>query len=238
MSLSSPPREHVLLEGISWETYARMRAELEPRPIRLTYDDGRLEIVSPGQRHERDKKHLAQMLEALTEELGIPRESCGSTTWQREDLLKGLEPDECYWIQNAEWIAGRDAVDLRVDPPPDLAIEVDVTTSSLDRLRIYAMLGVPEVWRWKDDELTAYALRRDGTYRTIATSRAIPGLAVADLGPYVVAGRTGGELAWIRRFRQWVRDELRWTARDPTARGRVRSFRSSAARSPPSPERW
>ncbi|MBK8979132.1 MAG: Uma2 family endonuclease [Planctomycetes bacterium] len=208
MSVSSPPREHVLLEGVSWATYVRLRAELDPRPIRLTYDDGRLEIVSPGQRHERDRKHLAQLFEVLTEELDVPRESCGSTTWQREDLLKGLEPDECYWIQNADVIAIKGVVDLAVDPPPDLAIEVDVTSSSLDRMRIYAALGVPEVWRWKDDELTAWVLGPDRRYAPAERSFAIPRVVVAELGAFVVAGRRGGELAWIRGFRRWVRERL------------------------------
>ncbi|MBI5853599.1 MAG: Uma2 family endonuclease [Planctomycetes bacterium] len=209
------PREHVLLEGISWETYARMRRELDPRPIRLTYDDKRLEIVLPGRTHHRDRKRLGRLVDTLTELRGLPLESGGSTTWQREDLRKGLEPDECYWLQHAADVRGRDELDLRFDPPPNLAIEVDVSTSSLDRMAIYGALGVPEVWRWKDDCLTAYRLDGPGSrtprgYVEASTSLAIKGLVVADLAAWVIRARSEDETTWIRAFRTWVRN--RWGA--------------------------
>ena len=213
MPMSTLPMEHVLLEGISWQTYARMRAELDSRPIRLTYDDGRLEIMSPSATHERDKRRIGRLVEALTEERSLPLQSGGSTTWQREDLKKGLEPDECYWLQHAAEVRGRDELDLRFDPPPDLAIEVDVSTSSLDRMAIYAALGVPEVWRWQADRLTAYRLdgsssRTPRTYAESSTSLVIEDLVVADLTAWVIRARSEDETAWIRAFRAWVRE--RW----------------------------
>ncbi len=200
------PREHVLLEGISWETYARLRAELDARPIRLTYDDGSLEIDMRELRSERTKKRLGRLVAALTELLNLPLESAGSTTWQREDLQKGLEPDECYWIQNAAAVRHKEKLDLRFDPPPDLALEVDVSTSSLDRMRIYLALGIPEVWRWKDDRLTAHVRDAKCAYVESSTSLAIPGLVVAELGEWVVRARGQDETAWIRGFREWFLD--------------------------------
>ncbi len=213
MPMSTLPMERVLLEGISWQTYARMRAELDSRPIRLTYDDGTLEIMSPSATHERDKRRIGRLVEALTEERSLPLQSGGSTTWQREDLKKGLEPDECYWLQHAAEVRGRDELDLRFDPPPDLAIEVDVSTSSLDRMAIYAALGVPEVWRWQADRLTEFRLdgassRAPRTYAESSTSLVIEDLVVADLTAWVIRARSEDETAWIRAFRAWVRE--RW----------------------------
>jgi Uma2 family endonuclease len=144
-----------ILPGIHWDTYQNLVRDLESQPgMRLTYDDGILEILMPLPPHETFKKLLGRFVEVTTEEIGIEIRSLGSTTWTREDLRKGLEADGCYYIQNELAVRGKDAIDLTIDPPPDLAIEVDSTSSSMNRMGIYAALGVPEVWRFEREILT------------------------------------------------------------------------------------
>jgi Uma2 family endonuclease len=143
----------------------------------------------------------------LTEEYGLQLKRGGSTTLKRRKHLKGLEPDRCYWIANAAKMKGRRRLDLRTDPPPDLAIEVDVTRSSLDRMGIYATLGVPEVWRLDDGVLTFWVLTTDVGHLKSERSRAFPAIAPGDLLPFIMeASETEDENAVTARFRQWVRE--------------------------------
>ena len=145
--IQSPDR--VLLKNISWQTYRSLIKDFEQQPaMRLTYDRGLLEIRMPLDPHETYKKLLGRFVEALTEELGIETRSLGSRTCTREDLARGLEPDQCYYIQNESAVWNKEQIDLRQDPPPDLVIEIDITSSSINRLDIYADIGVPEVWRY------------------------------------------------------------------------------------------
>src|SRR5262245_709157 len=137
----------ILLKDINWEAYEAILKSWADRPYRLTYDQGMLEIMCPLHSHEQYGGLIGQMVVAHTEEMDIPRHSGGSTTVKREAQLRGLEPDECYWIQNERLMRGKKHFDIHTDPPPDLAIEVDITSSSLDRMSIYATLGVAEVWR-------------------------------------------------------------------------------------------
>jgi Uma2 family endonuclease len=124
---SITPSPGVLLQGISWDTYHALVQELESQPgKRLTYDNGLLEIFMPLPIHEKNKKYLARLVEIITMTLGIEICSLGSCTWNRRDLAKGLEPDECYYIQNEAIIRGKSTIDLTLDPPPDLAIEIDM----------------------------------------------------------------------------------------------------------------
>jgi Uma2 family endonuclease len=116
--------DHLLLDGISWQFYERLLEELNDRPIRVTYDNGRLEIMRPVLPHELWRKRLGIMIGLMAVELDIEMEPLGQTTFKREDLEKGFEPDECYYIQHAEAVRGKDRLDLTIDPPPDLAVEV------------------------------------------------------------------------------------------------------------------
>src|SRR5260370_39130270 len=158
-----------LFEKVNWEAYEALLKTWQDLPVRMTYDQGRLEIMSPLLSHEQYGSLLAQMVEAFTLELRIPRHTGGSTTFKQEAKERGLEPDECYWIQNEPRMRSRKEFDPDTDPPPDLAIEVDITSSSLDRMSIYADLGVPQVWRFDGDTLTMNLLPK-GTYRTTARS--------------------------------------------------------------------
>jgi Uma2 family endonuclease len=172
--------------------------------IRLTYDRGDLEIRAPST-HISSSRFFDSLVVVMTEELGLPVKSGGSTTLRRRARRRGIEADACFWIANAQPMAGRRRLNLRSDPPPDLAIEVDVTHSSLDRLSIYAALGVPEVWRLDGDTLTFHVLGAKGAYTSAAASRSFPLVTPADLLAFLQQARQAGdENAVIRLFRSWV----------------------------------
>lgn len=201
--------DHILLDGVSWETYESLLKDFErSSSIRMTYDRGSLEIMSPAKRHERRKKRIAEMVELMTLELNIPAEPGGSTTLRNSLKARGLEPDECYWIAHEAQVREREEIDLRVDPPPDLAVEIENTTNILDRLPIYAALGFPEIWRDNGERLTVGLLQPDGSYAWGQTSRAFPFLDMAAFAGFLERVPGEGRTAWMRRFREWVRVEL------------------------------
>ncbi len=158
VKIPAPEYEHVYLPGVSYDTYEALVKEIEGRRrLRITYFHGEMEIMSPLQDHERPKKLIGRMIEVLTEELGMPIMSCGSTTFKDKLLDCGLEPDECYYVQHEADVRGR-TVEVRVDPSPDLVVEVDVTTNVIDRFPVYAALGFPEIWQYVDGEILSSTL--------------------------------------------------------------------------------
>ncbi len=201
-----PERLH--LSNVDWKDYTRFLRLFAERPgHRLTYDRGELEIMSPVFEHGKDAYFLGRMVDTLSEELGNPIVGGGVTTIRRRRRQRGLEPDNCYWIANAARVAGLRRINLRVDPPPDLAIEVDVTSSSLDRMSIYANLGVPEVWRLEGDLLTFNLLQPSGDYTPVPISPSFPLLTPGDLMPFLQQARQGlgaNDSAIIRSFRLWL----------------------------------
>ena len=197
--------EHLVLEGVSWELYEHLLKVVGDRPLRLTYDNGELEIMSPLPEHEDAKIMLGSMVRELLIEQNVPQRGLGSTTFRRQLKKKGLEPDECFYIQNQPKIAGKRRINLDRDPPPDLAIEIDITSRSVPRLPIYAALGVPELWRYDGKKLHCLRLDR-GTYRPSDFSLALPRLRVADLLRFVrIAEQKGDQTAALRAFRTWLR---------------------------------
>jgi Uma2 family endonuclease len=210
-TVSAPPvvRERLLLEGVDWRTYTRFLHIFAERPAyRLTYDRGALEIMSPSPEHEFDAELLGRFAVVLTEELSLPIKSGGSTTIRRRRKQRGLEPDRCFWIANEAAIRGKRRLDLRVDPPPDLAIETDVTSSSLDRMSIYATLGVPEVWRLDNRTLTFHALGAKRSYSAVSHSLSFPLVTAADLMPFLALCASQEENSVLRQFRAWVRQQM------------------------------
>ncbi len=196
--------KQILLPSIRWETYRAIADDLETQPSkRLTYDNGLLEIRMPSDLHENYKKLLGRIVEALTESLELEIRSLGSMTCDREDLARGLEPDQCYYIQNEEQVWGKDKIDLLIDPPPDLAIEIDITSSSLNRFAIYAKLGVPEVWRYDGQAITIHQLVGDH-YSVSDRSMAFPILSTKDLQNFLEFKSTLKENALIRQVRAWA----------------------------------
>jgi len=208
-TLSIPATQSLLLDGVDWITYTRLLRALNNRPsVRLTYDRGSLEIMTLTHEHESYAHLLGRFVVVLTEEFGLPIKGGGSTTFRRRKRRKGLEADESYWIANEPLVRGKDSIDLRIDPPPDLALEIDVSHSSLNRLAIYAALRVPEVWRREGETLVCYLLGTDGKYAVNTTSRVFPGLAPADLMRFLTLRSQMDENALVRQFRAWIRQQF------------------------------
>ncbi len=165
----------VLLTGISWKTYSAMLNDIGDSALRLTYDNGSLEVELPGKRHEVIRKLCAAMIERALERTSVEFEPEGSTTWRHEAGLRGLEADECYHIQNFKSVAGRDELDLTIDPPPDLAVEVEIHSPLLSKMEVYRGLRVAELWRIRSDRsCEMYLLDPAGNYQPIQVSTSIP----------------------------------------------------------------
>jgi Uma2 family endonuclease len=197
-----PPR--FFLDTVDWRTYSRLLRALGDRPgVRLTYDRGRLEIMSPLPEHEHDAYLSGRFIDVLTEELGLPVVAGRSTTLRLRSKQRGLEPDNCYWIAHEAQVRGKKRIDLRVDPPPDLAIEGDVTRSSLDRMAIYAKLGVPEVWRLSEQMLTIQVLG-GGKFAASPHSPTFPFVTGADLTAFLALTSSHDDNGIVRQFRAWV----------------------------------
>jgi Uma2 family endonuclease len=198
--------QHFVLEDASWELYEKLLHDIGDRPIRVTYDDGRMEIMSPLPEHERPKKLIGWMIEMLALELNRPMVCLGSTTFRRKDKAKGLEPDECYYFRDEAKMRGRKRLDLRKDPPPELVVEIDVTSRSVPREPIYAALGVPEIWRF--DGLRLHCLHLvDGEYRHRKRSLAFPFLEPTRLQPFIDELTEKDDTTILRQFVAWVRKQ-------------------------------
>lgn len=204
----APAQDRFLLHGITWATYKHILEGQGERPIRITYDRGELELMALSYGHERQSRSLNRLVEAVAEEFEIPIASAGSTTINREAVDRGLEPDECFYFANEPLIRGKAEIDLDIDPPPDLAIEVDISRSSLNRMDIYAALGVPEVWRWSKGRLIVYHRQEDGTYAVRGESLTFPFLPMADVDRLIREAETADQLGWMRSVRAWVRTEV------------------------------
>ena len=198
--------QRIILHGISWETYEHLLNDIgESHAAHFAYDQGELEIMVPSERHEKPNRRLALLVEVLAEELNIDIEPLGSTTLKREDLKKGLEPDSCFYVQNEARIRGKEKLDFTVDPPPDLIIEIDETSSSLNKFPIYAKLGTLEVWRYKNHQVKFFILT-EGQYVEIENSIAFPVLTSSRTSQFLAERLTLPSTAWLRHVRQWIRE--------------------------------
>jgi Uma2 family endonuclease len=201
-----PAEQRIVLDNIPWETYESLLHAHRDRSVpRFTYDGGQLEIMSPSAEHEQLKDTIALLVHVVAEEMEINAEGFGSTTFRREDLARGFEPDACFYGISLARVKGKTELDLRTDPPPDLVVEIDITRPSLDKFSIFAALGIPEVWRWDDGRLQIFRLV-DGQYVEQAESTVLPGLTAAVLTRFLTDSRTLDRLAWLRRIRAWVRE--------------------------------
>jgi Uma2 family endonuclease len=204
----TPPEQvtqKVILENISWETYQRLMEERGERPKpRYAYDRGRLEIMVSSYEHENLKHMIATLVELLAGELEMDIEAAASTTFQREDLAQGFEPDACFYIQQAARIRGQKQIDLETDPPPELVIEIDITHPSLNKFPIFAGLGIPEVWRYHKKTLTILKLEGE-TYRAREASEIFKGLTNADLTRLIADSQQMKRTEWLRSVRELTR---------------------------------
>jgi Uma2 family endonuclease len=203
----SPPEQRIVLENITWDVYESILAAHQDCSVpRFTYDRGRLEIMSPSAEHEELKHLIALYVEVIAEELSINVRGLGSTTFRREDMQRGFEPDACFYVQNAGRIRGKTELDLTVDPPPDVVIEIDLTSPSLAKFPIFAQLGVPEIWRY-DGRRWQIFRRADAAYVEQAESLAFPSLTAEILTVFLAESRTIDRLEWLRRVRTWMREQ-------------------------------
>ncbi len=198
--------QRILIPDVSYAFYKLFCEAIGEQPIRLSFSDGMLEIMITKSPHEYYKTILAKLLEATVLECNIPVRSGGNMTFQRDDLEKGFEPDECWWIANESRVRGQKEFDFRKDPPPDLAIEIEMSRSLLSRIGIYGALGVKEVWRYDGRRLRFCHLHVDGTYRDGTASLAFPFLKPEDLEPYLTFDSQRDETTCIRQYVKWLRD--------------------------------
>jgi Uma2 family endonuclease len=199
----------VVLNNISWQQFENLLIDLgEHRAARVAYDQGQLEIMTPLPEHEFFKETLSIAVQDIAELIDLNYESYSSTTWKRELQQAGLEPDNCFYFQNEAAIRGRFNIDLNQgDPPPDLALEINLTHKSLNRLPIYARLGVPELWCYDNGNLTIYQLQ-DREYLEAIQSRIFPNLAIPELPQIIESYRQEGRLALRRAIRAWARAQI------------------------------
>ncbi|WP_028082188.1 Uma2 family endonuclease [Dolichospermum circinale] len=198
-----PPGQRVILENVTWKELETIIAELgEHRAARIAYDKGILEIISPLAEHEFDKEIISDLVKALLEQLDVEFISLGSTTFKNQFMAQGIEPDQCFYIQNEAVIRGKKRLDLTIDPPPDLALEIDITSRT--HLNIYQSLQVPEVWRFENGILQINLLQ-NGVYVESKSSLNFPNLPLIEVIPESLQkSRTIGRNATLKAFRNWL----------------------------------
>jgi Uma2 family endonuclease len=205
--LDVPPGHRVLLHNVSWQEFELILEDLgERRATRLAYHQGTLEIVAPLPKHEQTKVVVSNLLVVLLDELDMDWESLGATTFKRKEMSAGIEPDDCFYIKNHALMIGKERIDLNVDPPPDLAIEIDVTSQT--QLSAYEALGVPEIWRYESHKLQI-SLLQNGEYVESQISLTFPNFPVVEgISRFLDFSRTAGTRPALKAFRQWVKEQL------------------------------
>ncbi|MBW4679026.1 MAG: Uma2 family endonuclease [Microcoleus vaginatus WJT46-NPBG5] len=202
-----PPGHKVFLENVTWQEFESILEELgEHRASRIAYGNGILEIMTPLPEHETTKLFITNFVEILLEELDIDFYPLGSTTFKNKEILKGIEPDNCFYIQNEAAVRGKERLDLSVDPPPDLALEIDLTSRT--HPSIYEALKVPELWRFEKGKLQINVFQ-DEKYVESAFSSIFPNLPLVEVIPqYLSQIKAAGRNKTMRAFRTWVREQI------------------------------
>jgi Uma2 family endonuclease len=208
-ALQIPITDYAYLEGVSWDEYESLLEQANERPIRFTYDNGRLEIMTLSYEHEWNSRLIGRFVSYLAIVLDMPFQCGGSTTMKRKLKKKGLEPDDCFWFKQEKLMRGKKRYDIKFDPPPELVLEIDVTRSAIKRMPIYAAMRVPEVWRFKGEQLKAYILQPDGTYKVSDHSNVFPFLAMSELQQFRERAASTDQATLAREFMVWVEKELR-----------------------------
>lgn len=209
-TIAAPIRgdQRVVLHDVSWETYVALSKARGEGIVRFTYHRGVLEVMTFSQLHERLSRFLHRFVLVITEELGMEVASVGATTMHAEQLQSGAQADESYYIRHEEIVREREEYDPAIDPPPDLAIEVDLSSTSSRRMLVYAELGIPEVWQYDGSHLVFQILGDDRKYHRVECSLSFPALLSVDLERFVNRRGTIGEHALAQEFRLWFRKLL------------------------------
>jgi Uma2 family endonuclease len=201
--------QRVVLSNVSWQTFEQLLKELgDKRATRLAYNEGLLEIMSPLGPHENNNRFIDDLIRAIADELNLNLKKFGSLTLKREKKLKGAEPDSCYYIQNEPLVRSKQEIDLDNDPPPDLVLEIDITSGSLDKRPIYAAVGVPELWRYDGKKLEVFVLQPSSQdYQQVNQSPTLPWMPLDVIPKFIRQSLVDGETATLRAFRAWVREQ-------------------------------
>ena len=205
--LKIQPGQQILLDRVSWEQFESILTELgDRRAARVSYSNGLLEIMVPLPEHEKAKEIIGDIVKLLLTERGIDYDALGSTTLKSERMTQGVEPDACFYIQNQRFAIGKNRLDLSVDPPPDLAIEIDLTSRT--QLDNYRSLGVPELWRYDKQGLQVYLLQA-GEYVESAVSPTFPDLPIVELvNNCIRQSRSIGSSQAIKELRNWLKENV------------------------------
>lgn len=200
----------VKLNSVSWETFNRLLDELgNKRNQRLTYYDDTLEIMSPLGIHENNNRFIESLIFVIADELGLNLKKFGSLTLKSDQFQQAVEPDSCYYLQNEPKIRNKQQIDLTIDPPSDLVLEIDITSGSLHKLPIYANLGIPEIWRYDGEKLTVFILEKEtNNYQKVYQSNIFLFFDLSMIPELIQQSLVDGETAVLRRFRQKIRDNL------------------------------
>ena len=201
--------QRIVLCGVSWETYQALRHTDESRrgSVRMTYDRGRLVLMSPSQEHEQRAERLGLMIRMAALGMGLHCMGVGRMTLLRKEAQRGKEPDTAFYLANEPLVRAKE-VDLDVDPPPDLAVEVEIAHKDKEMLGVYAALGVPEVWHYDGRSLRVLQLQANASYQPVAASPALPFLPMAEIPRWLERAESEGETAMLAAFLDWVRNEL------------------------------
>ena len=203
LAITSNAEQRVVIDRVSWSTYLGLVDSGKVRRGRMIYHCGMLEIMSPGKLHENFGRLLGRLVEAFTEEMDVEIISVKSMTYKREDLLRGFEGDEAYYIQSCSLVQTKTEIDAMVDPPPDLVIEIDITRSSIEKLAVFGPLGVPEVWRFDGDRLQIHLLE-SGKYILSKQSAALPKFPISMALNILQDNGQTNETKLVRKFRQQI----------------------------------
>lgn len=199
-----PPRSTLIIESVSWETYQNLLQQIQDDSnVRLSYDQGVLEIMTLSPRHEKWKGLFAHLLTVVVEALDWNLISLGSTTFTSPATFQGVEPDDCFYIRHAATMAEKDEVNLAVDPSPELVVEIDISHRSLYKMPIYANLGVAEIWRHDGTQVKFYRLL-GSSYVEVETSDLFPFVSSAVLSKFLETGMQKGVIPMVKAFREWV----------------------------------
>ncbi|CAC5342865.1 MULTISPECIES: Uma2 family endonuclease [Planktothrix] len=201
------PEQRTVLNQVSWQTFINLLDDLgDNRVIRLYYDQGVLEIMTPLGEHENNNRFIECLIGVIADELNLNLKRFGSLTLKREELLKGAEPDSCYYLENEPLVRHKQNINLESDPPPDLVLEIDITSSSLDKQTIYAAFEIPELWRYNGQKLEVFVLdKTTQSYQNSIQSLHFPWLPLEVIPQYIRQSLRDGETATLKSFRTWVR---------------------------------
>jgi len=205
--ISVPPGSQAILRGIDWQHFEALLEEAgEHRATRYAYHNGELEIMSPLAAHEDYKAIIRNVVEILLEEMGLEFRCLGSVTLKSDRAAQAVEPDECFYVRHEAQIRGKERLDINIDPPPDLALEIDI--SSRTHFRHYAALGIPELWRYDGRELEILLLE-DGIYRISVVSRLFPQFDLRARIPEIVQqSQREGRNVTLKAFREYVKSAV------------------------------